>query len=321
MTMWNAVPDAPDKDRAAALRDALARGNAILARVGPILTHLLATPDTSLFSDELVARVRAMCHDLAWQVLRAQAEATGEAGRDAFADRHGEALAEHFFSSPQILSHCHALALEWQLAARIEAQYGIDPVLSPLLQQLIASSDSSQASAAMATLAAQARFTQSQRRMELPLAELPGDLFHDLLLGWRAYNGQRRSDAMIRAEAKLRNGYDESAGRLALLARLIAGMGEAAVEAFDIEQAGVPLFLTALAQRSRQSRAMAVLSTSEQQSARFALGLRAAGLDGAAIENQILRLHRTADPMGGLDSLSQAEAAQMLAEAGTLGIA
>jgi hypothetical protein len=111
MTMWNAVPDAPDKDRAAALRDALARGNAILARVGPILTHLLATPDTSLFSDELVARMRAMCHDLAWQVLRAQAEATGEAGRDAFADRHGEALAEHFFSSPQILSHCHSLAL------------------------------------------------------------------------------------------------------------------------------------------------------------------------------------------------------------------
>ena len=40
------------------LRDALARGNAALARIGPILTHLLATPDHSLFSDEIVARIR-----------------------------------------------------------------------------------------------------------------------------------------------------------------------------------------------------------------------------------------------------------------------
>jgi hypothetical protein len=319
--MWNAVPDAANKDRTAALRDALARGNTILARVGPILTHLLATPDTSLFSDEIVARIRAMCHDLAWQVLRAQAEATGEAGREAFADRHGEALAEYFFTSPQILSHCHALALEWQLAARLEGEYGIDPVLSPLLQHSIASSDASQSSAAMAALAAQARFAQSQRRMELPLGELPGDLFHDLLLGWRAYNGQRRSDAMIRAEARLRNGYDESGGRLALLARLVSGMGEEAIEALDVEQAGVPLFLTALALRSRQSRAMAVLSTNEQQSARLALGLRAAGQNGSAIETQLVRLHRSAEPMHGLDALSPADAAQMLAEAGTLGIA
>lgn len=321
MTLWTAVPDAADKGRALALRDDLARGNAIIARVGPILSHLLATPDTSLFSDELVARVRGMCHGLAWQVLRAQAEATGEAGREAYADRHGEALAEHFFNSPQILSHCHALALEWQLATRMEAQYGIDPVLSPLLQNLIADSDTGQASAAMAALAALARFAQTQRRMELSLGELPGDLFHELLLGWRAYNGQRHSDAMIRAEAKLRNAFDESAGRLALLARLIAGMGEGALAALDIEQAGVPLFLTALAQLSRQSRALAVLSTNERQTARLALGLRAAGLGGAAIEAQVLRLHRAADAPAGLDAITPTEAGQMLAEAGTLGIA
>lgn len=320
MTLWNAVPDTGDKDRVAALRDGLARGNAILARVGPILTHLLATPDTSLFSDELVARIRGMCHDLAWQVLRAQAEATGEAGREAFADRNGEALAEHFFSSPLILSHCHALALEWQLSARLEAQYGLDPVLSPLLQQLIATPDTSQSSAAMAALAAQARFAQSQRRMELPLGELPGDLFHELLLGWRAFNGPRRSDAMIRAEAKLRNGFDESGSRLALLARLVAGMGESASEALDLEQAGVPLFLTALAVGSRQSRVMAVLSTNEKQIVRLALGLRAAGLAGAAIEAQILRLHRSADPVRAVDALDQGDALQMIAEAGTLGI-
>ena len=321
MKMHDPVPDSGEKNRMAVLRDELSRGNAMLARVAPILSHLLATPDHSLFSDELVARIRGMCHDMAWQILRAQAEATGEKGRDAFADRHGEALAEHFFSSPAILSHCHALALEWQLSARMEQQYGIDPVLSHTLQDLIASPDSSQASAAMAALAAQARFAQAQRRMELPLAELPGDLFHELLLGWRSFNGQRRSDAMIRAEAKLRNGYDESANRLALLARLVSGMGEDAATALDLGKAGVALFLSALAARSGQTRAMTVLSTNERQVFRLALGLRAAGLEREEMEAQVLRIHPQVDPPRATCGISASEATQLLAESGSLGVA
>ncbi|MBX7496169.1 hypothetical protein K3172_09930 [Qipengyuania sp. 6B39] len=320
MKMHTSVPEVDRQNGVAAMREELARGDALLLRVTPILEHLLATPDHSLFSDELVARIRGMCHDLAWQILRAQAEATGEAGREAFADRHGEALAQHFFSSPLILSHCHALALEWQLATRMEVQYGIDPVLTPALQRLIASSDSSQSSAAMAALAAQARFSQSQRRMELPLAELPGDLFHELLMGWRAFNGERRSDAMIRAEAKLRNAYDESAGRLALLARLVAGMGETVGDALDIQQGGVALFLSALAAKSGQSRFMAVLSTNERQTTRLALGLRAAGLDAQAVSAQVLRLHPQATPLAALRELTPSEALAMLADAGSLGV-
>lgn len=316
--MHDPVPDTGDPARTAALRDELARGNAMLLRVAPILSHLLATPDHSLFSDELVARIRGMCHDMAWQILRAQAEATGEKGRDAFADRHGEDLAEHFFSSPALLSHCHALALEWQLSARMEQQYGSDPVLSPLLQELIASEDASQSSAAMAALASQARFAQAQRRMELPVAELPGDLFHEMLLAWRAFNGHRRSDAMIRAEAKLRNTYDESTNRLALLARLVSGMGDRSASALDIDYAGVALFLSALAACSGQSRNMAVLSTNENQVVRLALGLRAAGMERDAIEGQVIRLHSQAEPQRAIGDISPAQAVQLLAEAGTL---
>lgn len=319
MKMHGPVPDPGEKSRAAALRDELARANVVLARVAPTLSHLLATPDHSLFSDELVARVRGMSHDMAWQILRIQAEATGEKGRDAFADRHGEQLAEQFFASSAILSHCHSLALEWQLCARLEQQYGLDPVLSPLLQDQIASSDSSQASAAMAALAAQARFAQAQRRMELPLAELPGDLFHEMLLCWRAYNGHRRSDAMVRAEAKLRNAYDESANRLALMARLVSGMGEGAIAALDLAEAGVALFLSALAARSGQSRAQAVLSTNERQHVRLALGLRAAGLEREVIEAQVLRLHPQSEPDRDVTSVAPAEAAQLLAETGSPG--
>ncbi len=303
---------AADQDR---LREELARGNTALARIGPILSHLLATPDHSLFSDEIVARIRGMCHHLAWQVLRAQAEAAGQAGREAFAERHGEALAEHFFASPALLAHCHALAIEWQLTEKLEAQYGIDPVLSPLVQDSIAAEDSSLASAAMAALTAQARFAQNQRRMELPLGELPGDLFHDLLMAWRDYSGQLRSDAMIRAEAKLRNAYDEGAGRISLMTRVVTGMGSAGMRALDIDQAGAALFLTALAARSGQSRTAAVLSTNHRQTVRLALGLRAAGLDSADVERQVLRLDPGAEPPRGMSTVPTEEARRLLAEA------
>ncbi|KWV96080.1 hypothetical protein ASS64_02345 [Erythrobacter sp. AP23] len=316
------MPDAASPEAAAdrePLRDAIARGNAMLARIAPILSHLLATPDHSLFSDEIVARIRGMCHNLAWQVLRAQAEAAGQAGSEAFAERHGEALAEHFFGSPALLAHCHALALEWQLTERLEAQYGIDPVLSPLVQELIASDDSALASAAMSALTAQARFAQTQRRMELPLGELPGDLFHDLLMGWRAFSGQLRSDAMIRAEAKLRNAYDEGAGRLSLLGRVVTGMGNAALRALDVDQAGPALFLSALAARSGQSRVAAVLSTHHQQTARLALGLRGAGLDSADVERQVLRLNPQAIPLREIAGMAAEEARGLLSQSTPVG--
>ena len=321
MTM--SMPDAASPDVAPGedtLREALARGDAALARIGPILSHLLATPDHSLFSDEIVARIRGMCHHLAWQVLRAQAEAAGQASREAFAERHGEALAEHFFGNPALLAHCHALAIEWQLTEKLETQYGIDPVLSPLVQELIADEDSSVASAAMASLTAQARFSQSQRRMELPLSELPGDLFHELLIGWRSYSGNLRSDAMIRAEAKLREGFDEGAGRIALLARVVTGMGNKGLRALDIDRAGAALLLSALAARSGQSRVAAVLSTNHRQTARLALGLRAAGLDSADIERQVLRLDPQAEPPRGIANIAAEEARRLLAETTLAGI-
>ncbi len=319
MNLPHAMPG-PELAHENALRESFARGNVMLGKIAPILGHLLSTPDHSLFSDEIVARVRGMLNDLAWQILRAQAEATGQAAREEFADRHGEALAAHFQTSPALIAHCHALALEWQLTTRMEAACGLDPVLSPLIQHLIASADSAVASAAMAALAAQARFAQGQRRMELPLTELPGDLFHETLLGWRSFSGAARSDAMVRAEAKLRNAYDESTGRLALFARLVASMGGEVTEALMLENAGVAIFFTALAARSGQSREMALLSSNERQAARLALGLRAAGLRAPQIEEVILQLHPEAMPPSGIATLSEREALQLLAESGTLGI-
>lgn len=315
------VEPVPEKDARnfAGIRDELARTDEALADVAPILGHLLAAPDQSLFSDEIIARVRGMCLDLADQVLRAQGDAAGPAGRKAFAETHRSGLAQRFFKAPNLILHCHALAIEWQLVNRMEAQSGLDPVLSSLIQKLIASDDSAISSAAMAALSAQARFTQYQRRMELPLRELPADLFHELLVIWRQDNGGDRSDAMIRAEAKLRNSYDEASGRLSLLAKLIAGMGKASSDALDIEQSGAGLFLSAIAARSRQPRIVVALACHQTQVLRLALGLRAAGLDAATVESQIFRVYPQAVLPNGFYEVSPEEASRWLSQANVLG--
>ncbi|OBX20314.1 hypothetical protein A9995_00865 [Erythrobacter sp. QSSC1-22B] len=306
-----AEPEWPEGD---ALRLALARGDRALGRIGPILGHLLSARDQSLFSDAIVARVRGMLIHLARQVLRVQAEATGHKGREQFADEQGEALAEQYFSSPLLVAHCHALALEWRLASGLEEGGALDPVLSPLMQSLIGREDTQIASAAMAALAAQARFAQSQRRMELPMGELPGDLLHEALLAWRAFNNDERSDALARAESKLRSDFDEGAGRLSLLDRMVTSLGSGASAALTIDHGGVALFLSALALRSGQSRDIVALSTNEQQAARLALSLRAAGLKPQDVEAQLLRIHPHELPPQGLEQIGTREAAQLLAQ-------
>jgi hypothetical protein len=298
------------------LRDELAHGDVVLDTIGPILGHLLANHDHSLFSDEIVSRVRGMIADLARQLLEAQANDQTETEPQEFAGRHAERLAEALTAAPEIRGHCHALALEWQLAIRLEARSGIDPVLSPLIQALVASDDTATASAAMALLAAQARFMQRQRRMELPLSELPADLFHLALTSWREHAGDEDGTAIDRAEARLRADYDESASRIGLLSRLVMAMGGGARAALSVSHAGVALFLSTLAIASNQQRDLAVISTNDRQLARLALALRTAGLKPKEVEEQFAYLHPEVSLPGGFETLRADRAAAMLSEAG-----
>ena len=52
-----------------ALFDALTRGDAAMASAGPILRHMLENDDHSMFTDEIVARVRGMVSHVARQLL------------------------------------------------------------------------------------------------------------------------------------------------------------------------------------------------------------------------------------------------------------
>jgi hypothetical protein len=295
----------------ATLRDELAQGDAVLSTATPVLRHLLANEDQALFSDEVVARVRGMLADIARQLLYAEAEAAKSADRAAYAAERGEALLAALSDEPALLGHLHALTIEGQLARKVQERTGIDPVLSPLLQELVASNDEAMAAAAMSAITAQARFIQQQQRMALPLGELPGDLLHVALVAFRRAAGELQAPEA--AARKLRDSFDESLGRLGLIERLVMRMGKGARRALDVDSAGLAVFSTALAMAAGQARHFTVLAFSDRQFARFALALRAAGLKQADVEEQFLYLHPEVDLPEGFDALRADRASAILA--------
>jgi hypothetical protein len=166
----------------------------------------------------------------------------------------------------------------------------------------------------MHLLAAQARFAQTQRRMQLPLHELPADLMHGALVALRTIGGDE--GRVADAEAALRAHYDESSTRIALTARLVTGMGGGAVAALAVPHAGVALFTTALALASGQDRDVVLLSLGDASAVRLALALRAAGLKHEAIEEQLLLLYPDAPAGTQWEHIGADRAAELLA--GTL---
>lgn len=296
----------------AALSEDLAHGDALIGTIAPILRHLLANDDHSLFSDEIIARVRGMMHDVARQLLDALAAAAGQADAREHPGEAYDTMVHAFIADPAFLAHTHALALEWQLTERMQARLALDPVLSPLVQALIASPDGGTGATAMALLAAQARFVQNQRRMQLPLSELPADLLHTALQALRSHGGVEEVHR-VSAETAIRVQFDESRSRLGLISRLIAGMGGGATAALSVTHAGAAMFLSALSLASGQSRDTAVLSTNEGQLARLALALRASGLKPQAVEEQFVSLHPEVSLPEGFEALGADRAAALLA--------
>lgn len=314
--MHSAVAANPADTVETVLREELAHGDAMLGTITPILRHLLANDDHSVFGDEVVARVRAMIADIARQL---QAEMVKISGQPAQV-REDKSQLDHFTAeiaaAPGLLSHTHALALEWQLTERLQSRLSLDPVLSPLLQALIASNDPMTAGMAMNLLAAQVRFCQGQRRMTLALGELPGDLLHGVLVAMTTSSDPLVMQHGEAASAAIRARFDESASRLGLIARLVASMGGGAVAALSVTHAGVAMFLSALHLACGQSRDVCTLATNESQLARLALALRAAGLKPQAVAEQFAALHPEIALPDGFEALGTDRAAAILAVSG-----
>lgn len=261
----------------------LDRGDSAANAVIPVLRHLLVSEGASLVNEAVVARVRGMLHDLAGQLYYGR---RGPMAGTPAVNHAMDVLADRLASHEALLAQLHNLALEGQLAERFEQRISLDPVLSPLLQELIASDDPTVAELAMNTLTAQARFMQNQRRMELPLEELSAELL-DAAIG--CAEGLCHPDS-ARGLATLKAHYDEAATRVGLLERLVAAMRRAVVACLAFDRAGLALFAGGLAALTDQPREQTILSCNEQQTLRLALALRAAGLDLAGIERQVLMI-------------------------------
>lgn len=297
---------AADSAVEAVMRDELAREARALKAVVPVLRHLLSSDAHALVSDAVLARVRGMITDLATQLLAAQAghaPATGSGADPAAVDD----LAQTLMTGEALLGFCHALCTEYLITERLQQHHAIDPVLSPLLQELIASEDPGIASLAMSTLAAQSRFVQSQRRMALALGELPAELFHALVA--QAKNGADASAGLERLQAE----YDEAAGRMGLLARLIAAMRRGVIAALGVDHAGLALFASALDTATRCGRADAVLACHEGQGMHLALLLRVAGLAPDAAERQLALIDPAGQQPPARTQLTKERAAALLA--------
>ena len=290
------------------LREELARGDRALSGVAPVLTHLLASTGQSLVSDAIVARLRGMLTDIARQLHAASMEPPTSSTND-FLDR----FIDHLCGDSAVLSHCYALAMEGHLTERLERRTQIDPVLTPLLQELIASHQPAVGELAMSTMTAQSRFIQSQRRMQLPLRELPAELFHAIVKKWEIHCERSKIPSPKAALQELKREFDEGASRIGLLARLTASMRGGAQAALDLEHAGLALFVSALSAMTRQPRELAVLACHEGQIARLALTLRAAGLNDAQIEREVLVLEPDQRIPVGIGKVSAQQAQALIA--------
>lgn len=308
------IPEGPEIE--AIMRQELAQGDRALASVAPVLNHLLASPGHTLVSDDVVARMRGMLGDLSRQLLNVQNRVMGGKGFSDLAEKEEE-LTRQLAKSTTVLSHCYALAMEGQIAKRLERQFGIDPVLSPLMQELIASKNETTAELAMAAMSAQARFMQSQMRMHQSLNDLTAELFHEVLLIWSKFARSEGPEIQFAGEARLRHEYDESASRPGLLSRLVTSIKGGVEACLSLEHAGIALFASGLGSKIKQPRELVVLSCHEQQIARLALTLMAAGLKQDQIAQQLTLLHGEValpdrfadlDPEQALDLLSSTQA-------------
>lgn len=295
------------------LRRELVQGDRALAGVPPVLGHMLASTAPSLVSDDILAHIRGMLGDISRQLIRAETAALhSDRNPEGIQDRV-DRLSNHLAASSALLSFSFALAFEGQLAEELQERTGIDQVLTPMMQELIASDDESVAELAMATLAAQARFIQAHRRMSLPLGELPAELFHEILRSWSHFAKDVSPASKTQVEGLLRAAYDESGSRTGMLGRLVSTMNSGARAGLVIGHSGLALFATALARLSYQPREMAVLSCHTSQLARLALGLLASGFEPDEIAHTFMQLHPDYSPPRGIKSLNQEQAAELLA--------
>jgi hypothetical protein len=270
------MAQAVHSDSAVDAKGALAGADRRLVRIADVMARQVVLGPSRLLDDETCSRVRGLVRDLAAQLAGGDAAAFAMVRDTLAADR-------------AIMTHLHALTIETQLIAMLAASRGLDPLLPPLVRRRLDAAIAGAMAAGVATamLAAQSRVGQTLRRMRLPLDELPGDLQH------LAHTIAEHAAA---SPVPRNRAHDGSQTRLALLRRVLDGLGDDLPLALRIDEAGVPLVLSALALASGHAREGVALACGEDDPVRLALLLRATGLPVAEAKAQLAAIRPDADP-------------------------
>ncbi|WP_298333651.1 hypothetical protein [uncultured Erythrobacter sp.] len=293
----------------AILQDEIARGNRALRSLAPVIAHLLDSDGPSLVSDAIVARLRGMLRHIADQLL---ASLPLDAKNALIQSQAQSKLIDHLRGDESLVDHLYSVVLEGVLTKQVQQRVGVDPILSPLMQELIASERPEIAEVAMMALAAQSRFCQGQERMELPLGELPSQLLWRVLTHFEATELALHPEGVAGAVQTIKRDFDEAQSRIGLFARLASSMQGGAIAALDIGHAGLALFASATASLTRQEREHVVFACHEGQTFRLVLILIAAGLNINAIEGQLALLGGTRALPSGFETISQAHSQELL---------
>lgn len=283
------------------LRAQLAQGSLVLETLAPIMQHLLASGAGTLFSEAMVARTRGMIAHLAEQLLTEQ-----QPGEQEQRSELAAALFGRLAGQPELLVHCHARALEWYIGQQLKERGVVDPVLSPMLQSLIASQDAAIAELAMNALASQARFELQVRQMHYPLDELPRD---QLAIALECLSKVSGDTDLVE---KLQPARDDHSVRADLFDRLVQKIGTDGDDTLKLDCSGLPVFISAIGRATGQSRDSIAQTCDSRQSVRLALSLRAAGLSASETVRQLLQLNPDTTPPADLVAIEPAEASATL---------
>lgn len=303
----HAVSPAATQGIEAALRRGLVRGDAAAASALPVLRHLVAADGNEAFGEDILARVRSMLNDMAAQLLDAM---IGDVDRRPHAPDEIAVLSRALLDDAGVLAHAHVAAIEWQLTCSLHDRLALDPVNTPLVQTQIAEGRAG----ALAFLGAQASWYQDHQRFTLPLSRLPVETL-DAVLGIlrQLVDGEQSLAQRVgEVEDALRAAHAATADRIELARQVASDADE--VSAVSVQEAGVAVFLTALADRSGAARDEIVLSTLPQQKSRFMLRMLAAGVSPYCLQRQVQAIHRNTVLPDGLDGIDPQRAALVLAE-------
>lgn len=306
------IRDQADLDESA-VRDRLTQADKALKGAAPYMQFRVFGENQPFLSDEVVARVRGMLLDVANQFtaqLRGSANMTSF--DEALTDTLTNSLAVRLASVPAILEHAYAASCEWLVTMRMQARSNVDPVVSPLLQCMIADRGIATSQSAMQFLSAQTKYAQDQRRMKLPVAEMSAALLPLLYGVWRDVAEQYgvHYEEIVQAERAVEARTAGAMSRTNTISRFLTDVGNS--RAFSALEAGVALFVSAIATATKQHRDSVVMAMNEESPVRFALMLRAAGLSTNGIEEQFLAIRAETGQLSGVEMLPQDRAAHIL---------